>query len=578
MHQAAGIEKTVSSVADEMLVNPSGILRHKTVRAGRFPFHFGVRTIFLTVAAGVVSIGIVVFAAQRAMVEEEHVECSFGKPISARATALNFKAPSPSTFLDQARQQMKVASAEKRSDAASFAKASTAMAAAKRSLEACAFWEPKSLATKMHMTDVRSQLECQGILVEQFVGTDIDSAAVGEQSLELFYQARTVLQRCADIASELQTLRRSAKVSASSGEALSLLSMLGNLERPATDALEGLSWSQRLMERETQTAVEENEAENDLDEEDSAFDDIEENLSSHQIVDMRIGLRHCLLRVVREARAVSGGLFTTSPQVRRVMKCRPHMLGGVESLALREASMETDPGVKFSLGMYHSELALATSEAGTSATPTVAIFAKPSVLQGSGDSMHLVAIAEDLLLLGEQASSGASESERRFMRAKRMVQHAYGVFTPLGLHAMVASRFRQASAIFVSLGNTKLAAQTLSDLAEHEFSFGDHAASLAYAGEALAIDHSEPVALYLQATLRRSLGELRTEEDVHFARQQLEQVAGRLPGELESRRAVAYEELVGWAAVAEAGTLSKCVELPDVASVLICAMCRLAYA
>jgi tetratricopeptide (TPR) repeat protein len=479
---------------------------------------------------------------------------------------------------------MAVAKADQGPDAESLARVSNAVAAAKRAFEACAFWKVKSFSTHVHIKEIRSQFECQVVLIEEFVGSDVDLEVVGGQSLELFHQSRSVLKRCGDIASELQNMRRSNKVATSPGSALTSLSVLGSLERPATDALEGLVWSQRLMEKLSEARIGENDANGDLDEWDSTFAANDELPSVQQLVDTRVGLRHCLLRAVREARAVSANLVANSPAVHRGMICSPHMLQGVEALALREASLEIDPGVNFALGMHHSELAIALREESTSITPSAVFFGEPEIVQGSRDHeglkvTSLVHAAEDLFLLGEQASSGASKSERRLLRAKRLVQHAYGVFATLGFHDSAASRVKEASAIFASLGETRLAAQTLSEMAEHHLATGDHEASLASAGEALALDDSEPVALYLQATLRRSLGELRTEEDVHLARKQLGQVAGRLPGkELESRRALAHAEMIGWAAVAEAGTLARCFELHDVALVLICAMCRLAYA
>eukprot|EP00927_Polykrikos_kofoidii_P084929 TRINITY_DN90_c0_g1_i3.p1 TRINITY_DN90_c0_g1~~TRINITY_DN90_c0_g1_i3.p1 ORF type:complete len:593 (-),score=97.56 TRINITY_DN90_c0_g1_i3:44-1822(-) len=592
MSESAAIHETVSSMAtgevhgdDTLVTSPRlRMLRYKSVWSG-------VRSVYsfrclasLSFLAGALAVGTVAFAAWRLVTEEEHVECGVAYSGRSRASVSGFRPPLPSTFLAEARRQMAVAKADQGPDGESSVRVSSAIAAARRALEACAFWTVKSRATNVHIKEIRSQLECQVVLIEDFAGSDIDLEAVGEQSLQVFHQSQTVLRRCGDIASELQMVRRSNKAATSPGSALTSLSILGSMERSATDALEGLVWSQRLMETLSEARIGENDANDDLVEWDSTFAASDEPPSVQQLVETRVGLRHCLLRAVREARAVSSSLVANSPLVHRAMMCSPHMLQRVEALALREASMESDPGVNFALGMHHSELAIALREVRTSVTPSVVFFGEPDTVQGSRNPEglklpSLVIAAEDLLLLGEQASSGASKLERKLLRAKRLVQHAHGVFATSGQNDLAASRVKDASAIFASLGEMRLAAHTLSEMGEHHLAIGDHEASLAFAKEALAFDDSEPVALYLQATLRRSLGELRTEEDVHLARKQLGQIAGRLPGkELESRRALAHAEMIGWAAVAEAGTLAKCFELHDAALVLICALCRLAYA
>jgi len=88
----------------------------------------------------------------------------------------------------------------------------------------------------------------------------------------------------------------------------------------------------------------------------------------------------------------------------------------------------------------------------------------------------------------------------------------------------------------------------------------------------------EPVAKLLQVTLRRKLGELRTDEEVRMAEKTLIEIEGKIPlRTLEEQRATAVADLAVWRKVADNGKISTCLELVDAARMLTCVIGRLAF-
>jgi len=101
--------------------------------------------------------------------------------------------------------------------------------------------------------------------------------------------------------------------------------------------------------------------------------------------------------------------------------------------------------------------------------------------------------------------------------------------------------------------------------------------ALGAAGEALKLA-PEPVAKLLQVTLRRKLGELRTDEELRVAETTLIEINGKIPlRSLEEQRATTVAELAVWRKVADNGKFSTCLEFVDAARTLICVVGRLAF-
>eukprot|EP00927_Polykrikos_kofoidii_P059702 TRINITY_DN54841_c0_g1_i1.p1 TRINITY_DN54841_c0_g1~~TRINITY_DN54841_c0_g1_i1.p1 ORF type:complete len:626 (+),score=124.83 TRINITY_DN54841_c0_g1_i1:134-2011(+) len=520
---------------------------------------------------------------------------------------------SPPALLAEARRQMAAAATAAGSQA--DATAGAASSAAKRALQECAEWpgqlgRPSGGATVLRKGglgggvgatsgDVRAQLECRVVLQEDFgeVSTAAVTASVSVQSLRLLDQARSLLQRCTDVTRDLQSARRAGTPTRSPATVLRSLSMLAGLDGASADVLASLGSSHRLLASDGSLPnVAGDTIVGGVDDHDSHEEDEDVEIDAdgervfveQPLAVIRTDLRGCLLRAVREARAVSAALPSSSYHVQRATVCTPDMLSGIESMVLEEAGAEADPGVQFSFGMHQSEVALAFAdpERALSSAPIPLFGVEPppaarpdawSVDTAGHRVPSIVAIAEDLLLQAERASVGDALKDRALLRARRLAQHAEAVLAPLGLHEAVASRMRVAAGIFAAFGDASQAARALSDLAQHHLTSGDHQASLIAAGEALTFVPDDALALYLQATLRRGLGELRTDEDVQSALVQLDQASNGLPWDLEIQRATAYSEIAGWGAVAAAGDMATCIQLHDVAHVLICVLCRMVY-
>jgi len=272
----------------------------------------------------------------------------------------------------------------------------------------------------------------------------------------------------------------------------------------------------------------------------------------------------CLVNAVREARLLAANLPSRSRFSKRPSRCISGFLERIEAFALEQAERAQDGESIFNLGLYWSELAVAG--------------------RGSSSSRHWVsdakgwhvpeqiARAERFLLNGEQATMGSARGERGALRALRLYQHAK--FLALEHHDAAAEwRFQAAAELAASNRRRKLAAHCLARLSYFVYLRGRHRDALSFATAALA-HSSDPFANYLQATLRRSLDELRTKEDIGVAERQIHDAVGHLPSQgLEQQRASAEQELVLWRAAAEGG-FDKCFALVDVARVLLCFLCK----
>jgi len=272
----------------------------------------------------------------------------------------------------------------------------------------------------------------------------------------------------------------------------------------------------------------------------------------------------CLVNTVREARSLVASSPPPSRFSQRPSRCILGFLERIEAFALQQAERAKDGESVFNLGLYWSELAVAGRGSSSS---------KHWVRDAKGWHVpQQIARAEQFLLNGEQATTGPARGERGALRALRLYQHAK--FLALEHHDAAAEwRFQAAAELASSNRRRKLAAHCLARLSYFVYLRGRHRDALSFATAALA-HFSDPFASYLQATLRRSLDELRTSEDIEVAERQIRDAVGHLPSQgLEQQRAAAEQELMLWRAAAEGG-FDKCFALVDVARVLLCFLCK----
>lgn len=276
-----------------------------------------------------------------------------------------------------------------------------------------------------------------------------------------------------------------------------------------------------------------------------------------------------LIKVLREVRSLAVSL-QQYPGLRKAAACRPDLMVGLETLALRGA--EDDSTAHFEAGMYLSHAAVGSGRV----VPLFSDAAPESAfaLDSWGSRVPAaIAKAEELLLRGQPTSAQSVEIARRFF------EHAQQFLTNVDSVALNAERRYRAAARFAADGlRPKLAAQMLARLGYFLALRGRHTDALATVDAAL--EHAEdPLAAHLRATLRRSLGELRTAEGVNEAIGLLERAEGHLPplGQLEEQRAAAHAEMVQWGNIAGGGLRACFTELADFALVLICVLCRVVY-
>mmetsp|Transcript_129719 Transcript_129719/g.289262 ORF Transcript_129719/g.289262 Transcript_129719/m.289262 type:complete len:449 (-) Transcript_129719:155-1501(-) len=183
--------------------------------------------------------------------------------------------------------------------------------------------------------------------------------------------------------------------------------------------------------------------------------------------------------------------------------------------------------------------------------------------------------AEDLLLRGEQASEiGAPQTEKGLMRALLLYRHAK-YFALRHLDAAAEWRYQAAAELAAAYGNSRLAGHSLARLGYLLVLRCRPREARDFADWALKHSQGDPLAMYLRVTLRRSLGELRTDAELVEAEEQLQKLAGRMPSsDLEERRAAAEVELGAFRGAAVEG-FHRCFALHDSARLLICLLGRL---
>lgn len=261
-----------------------------------------------------------------------------------------------------------------------------------------------------------------------------------------------------------------------------------------------------------------------------------------------------------------------------------------KAVLLSGMQKQSEAEAAFSQGLHLSEVAVPHDGQG-SATSSSGFIGSLAALVFSGLNRHFVgaesswaldahgiyvpkhiALAEELLLKGEQSSVGPSVHEMAAQRAMRLYQHA----RHLALHnhdAAAEWRYRASSEMLAARGRAQLASHSLARLSYFLMIRGRKAEALAEARASLvyAVD---PLAQFLEATLMRSMGLLQTFDDVEAAAAQLESTGGQLPIRLlEEQRAVALDDLRKWRDASEGG-FGSCFGLGDAAHIMLCLTCK----
>eukprot|EP00929_Paragymnodinium_shiwhaense_P078042 TRINITY_DN40369_c0_g1_i1.p1 TRINITY_DN40369_c0_g1~~TRINITY_DN40369_c0_g1_i1.p1 ORF type:complete len:612 (+),score=128.44 TRINITY_DN40369_c0_g1_i1:117-1952(+) len=291
----------------------------------------------------------------------------------------------------------------------------------------------------------------------------------------------------------------------------------------------------------------------------------------------------CMLETLQEARLLAAALPPNDNLVQQATTCEPDMLKPLEAVVISEAEkVREDPSVTFALGLYWSEIGVASTPAPLFGLEQLAGAGHEAgwAEDASGGSSKRVpaalARAEELLKLGEEATADeTTRADRGATRALRLYQHAKNLAL---LHHDDAAEIRYLAAAQAAAANqrAKLASHSLTRLSYFLSLRGRHQKALNVARQALLHGY-DPLAAYLQVTIRRVLGELRTAEDVAEAEAVVNAVAGQLPSKaLEEQRAAFQEEFWLWrrAAMEDAGS---CLALHDVARVLLCYVGRLVF-
>jgi tetratricopeptide (TPR) repeat protein len=464
-------------------------------------------------------------------------------------------------------------------------------------LEACVAWSAEDASP---LSELQAQLHCNGELVETSAIT-IDAAPTllsrarklmgalsghKEEPGSTWSSAQAEWARithgvfqlnCKAVTDELQTVRR-MKASGTpqqvqQARAATSLAALGSLKRLETSFRETLTAS-AVGTKALQEA----------------------SASAEELQELQTALaadRSCAVHALTEGRSVAMAIPRNTPVVQRAMQCHPRMLDEFKETVLREAAESNDAAILFALGLYYSDAGLAAGqgqqyapffEAGSQVLPSwLGRWTGKSEGDWSADAGGThgpsdLVNAEKHMLASEEASEGQERSDRGAARALRLYQHAK--MLALKHHDSAAEwRYRAAADLAAVHRREKLAAHTLGRLGYFLSLRGRKEEALTAVNDALNVSESvekEPLAQYLQVSLKRSLGEIKSEE-MQVVESQLSDVAGKLPSKtLEDARAAAHTELEWWRLVATEG-LHICLQAWDAAQMLICALMGLAF-
>lgn len=432
----------------------------------------------------------------------------------------------------------------------------------KQILRQCAKWEPAQ-GVAPPIQELRAQLEGHDTLVATMADDEDEAAEMAMEGLALVERTRHVLglivemsDQCDTMLGKLHAIRRADTASLNPSEAIVALSGLAGFEKHAREAMSTLKTLTDILETRVEAG--------DWDAEDSM----------HEVPPVRIRFRGCLLKCVREARAISVALPQASPATKRAQQCRPDLLVPAEQLAFQEAEKEVDPGVVFSAGLLMSEVSVTVGQTPLFGAPkddTEMLEDAQGILVPRG-----IALGEQKLLQGFQASFGPDETERAALSAIRLCQHAKFLMQ-MGADSAAEWRYRAGAELAGKHGRDKLASHSLAQLSYFLSVRGRGETALQVANEAMTIGF-DPLASYLQVAMRMDLGVIRTEEETRSAADQLMAVVGKLPmRHLEEQRTATHSNLLAWQEVSETGSFASCFSLGDAAQMLICLASRVAY-
>lgn len=475
------------------------------------------------------------------------------------------------------------------------ARAATDQTVGQHFLEACTTWTPPS--TGAELTELLAQLECNrdalksGAIAREAasallararqlagalgVHSNITTAIWESTQLEWARISHGVFQlNCKAVADSLQSSRR-AKTSASGSQAaprsptamLAALWSLKRLKEPFQETLAALASATKVIELRTVHA------------------EHEASLEQQEFHNAIGADRACAVQALLHARSLALVLPRNAPPVRKLMQCQSDMLEDFEALVSREAAQAKDSATMFNLGLYYSDIGL-SAEQGLSQVPLFGSGAQPSKSWASeslwaadaGDTHAPSEIvqAEALMVAGEEASEQLVRSDLGAARALRLYQHAK--MLALKHHDSAAEwRYRAAAELAAANRRHQLAAHALGRLGYFLSLRGRTEDALAVSAKALEHGKDDALAQYLQASLKRSMGELQTTQQILEAERQLSVVAGKLPSKiLEDQRATSHAELGWWRQVATGG-LHVCLKAWDAAQMLICLLSGLAF-
>lgn len=411
------------------------------------------------------------------------------------------------------------------------------------------------------LEQLQAQLECHSALI---------SAAANEEDAALLNiafvrRARMVLSalrgingQCDAVHSKLQTLSRTGAAMRQPIEAVVALGGLASFETSARGGLATLSLLADLLDQSAKTDA-------------SQFASI-----VMEVHHLRIGFQGCVLKSVREARMLAHALPLTNPGIRQVQLCKPEMLMGLERLVLAASAREKDSEVTFDAGLLLSEVSTAPVDPPFFGPPHENSLEWSSDLRGTQVPLQ-IAMSEKMLLASLESSSDLDRVERAKFVAIHLATHA----THLAQEKQFTAaewRYRASADVAQKHKHYRIAASSFAQLSYFLSLHGQADNALEAADEALSLGQ-DSLALYLQASLRLTLGELRTEEQLHEAAKQLIAVKGMLPSqELEANRMEILRKLQSWHQISQAKPLGACLSYADASEILICGLGWLAEA
>lgn len=448
---------------------------------------------------------------------------------------------------------------------------------ARSALHQCIQWAPEASSDQLADADeMQAQLQCYSALIEPSMQSSV--------AVDLLSQSRHVYERlreqsnsdgeiwnstqvewakithaalqnqCGNIGAEMRSLRKDVKnKQLNLKAAISALQTLAALRKPFVEVLQATRQSAQVLRP---LAAE------------GSFSVVEE---LEELRDTRVASRICMLQCLHEARGLARVLPESSEHVQKAVDCDPEMMVQIEALILQQAEQEPDAAAATTLGEYWSEIGIS----GQAATFFGSSHREPSWVQDSAGLYapeHLVK-GELLMKNGEEGSLSSERFDRGASRALRLYQHAK--FLALKHHDAAAEwRYRASADVAAANHREKLAAHALTRLGYFLILRGRQNEAVDIIKEAL--DYFEdPLGLYLQATLRRSLGKLQTAHEIQEVEDQVAAVQGQLPSKaLEDQRTATHIELQFWREAAN-GSLLTCLSAQDAAKFFICVFCGL---